>query len=190
MQLIPTNIPDVKLIEPKVFKDKRGYFFESYQEKFIKSNFPKLKPFVQENESKSTKGVLRGLHYQLPPFAQSKLVRVIKGAVMDVAVDIRIGSPSFGEHVAVELSESNFRQLFIPQGFAHGFLVLSETAIFSYKVDALYAPKYERGIIWNDPEIGINWGLPNSEILLSKKDLELPTLKENKELFMEALCTS
>jgi dTDP-4-dehydrorhamnose 3,5-epimerase len=190
MQLIPTSIPDVKLIEPKVFKDERGYFFESYQDEFIKVNFPELKSFVQENESKSTKGVLRGLHYQLPPFAQSKLVRVIQGSVIDVAVDIRRNSPSFGKHVAFELSEKNFKQLFIPQGFAHGFLVLSETAVFSYKVDALYAPKYERGIIWNDPEIGINWGLSRSEISLSKKDLELPTLKDNKELFMEALCTS
>ena len=190
MQIEETSIPEVKLITPKVFQDDRGYFFESYKEELIKKQIPNLGLFIQENESKSSRGVLRGLHYQLPPYAQSKLVRVVQGSVLDVAVDIRKGSPTFGQHVAYELSDKNFRQLYIPKGFAHGFLVLSDTAIFSYKVDAPYAQQYERGLIWNDKDIGIHWGLSEDLVLLSKKDLILPTLKESTELFEEALCIS
>ena len=157
MEFIKTNIKDVFIIEPRVFPDARGYFFESWkQEEFDKNIYPVQ--FVQDNESKSSKGVLRGLHYQRGEFSQAKLVRVVKGRVLDVAVDLRKSSPTFGKHVAVELSDENKRQLFIPRGFAHGFLVLSDEAIFTYKVDNVYAPQAEASIRYDDPTIGIDWG--------------------------------
>lgn len=169
MNVIETALPDVKIIEPKVFGDERGYFFESYSKKEFDENVFRTE-FVQDNESKSSYGVLRGLHYQLPPFAQSKLVRVIEGKVLDVAVDIRKGSPTFGKSVRVELSEDNKKQLFIPRGFAHGYVVLSDEAIFSYKVDNKYAPEYERGIIYNDPLLNIDWEIDIEQAILSEKD--------------------
>jgi dTDP-4-dehydrorhamnose 3,5-epimerase len=169
MQFIPTHIPDVVLIKPKVFGDSRGYFMESFRRDLFAEHIGEI-DFIQDNESKSTYGVLRGLHYQLQPYAQSKLVRVVTGRVLDVAVDIRKNSPTFGRHVTAELSEENKYQLFIPQGFAHGFVVLSDEAIVSYKVDASYAPDHERGIYYADPDLGIDWGLPESEIRLSEKD--------------------
>ena len=181
MRFIPTVIPEVVIIEPKVFADERGYFMESFRKDLFEENVRKI-DFVQDNESKSTRGVLRGLHYQLPPFAQSKLVRVIKGKVLDVAVDIRKGSPTFGKYVAVELSEENRRQLFIPRGFAHGFLVLSDEAIFTYKVDNYYAPEYDRSIRFDDPTIGIEWNFPKDQIIVSQKDKNAPYL-EDAELF-------
>ena len=181
MRFIPTAIPEVVIIEPKVFTDERGYFMESFRKDLFEENVRKIN-FVQDNESKSTRGVLRGLHYQLPPFAQSKLVRVIKGKVLDVAVDIRKGSPTFGKYVVVELSEENKRQLFIPRGFAHGFLVLSNEAIFTYKVDNYYAPEYDRSIRFDDPTIGITWNFPKDKIVISQKDKNAPYLKD-AELF-------
>ena len=177
MRFIKTKIPEVVIIEPKVFGDDRGYFMESFRKDLFEENIKKI-DFIQDNESKSKKGVLRGLHYQLPPFAQSKLVRVIKGKVLDVAVDIRKNSPTFKKYVTIELSEENKRQLFIPRGFAHGFLVLSKEAIFTYKVDNYYAPKYDRGIRFDDLEIGIDWNFPKEEILVSDKDKNAPLLKE------------
>jgi len=177
MKFIKTEIPEVVIIEPKVFGDDRGYFMETFREDLFEKNVRKIN-FIQDNESKSKKGVLRGLHYQLPPFAQSKLVRVIKGSVIDVAVDIRKGSPTFGKYVVVELSEENKRQLFIPRGFAHGFLVTSDEAIFTYKVDNYYAPEYDRSIRFDDPEINIDWNFPKDEILVSYKDKNAPYLKE------------
>ncbi len=177
MRFIKTKIPEVVIIEPKVFGDDRGYFMESFRKDLFEENIKKI-DFIQDNESKSKKGVLRGLHYQLPPFAQSKLVRVIKGKVLDVAVDIRKNSPTFKKYVAIELSEENKRQLFIPRGFAHGFLVLSKEAIFTYKVDNYYAPKYDRGIRFDDLEIDIDWNFPKEEILVSDKDKNAPLLKE------------
>lgn len=169
MKVLRTAIPDVVIIEPDVFGDNRGYFFESYsQQKFDELVCPIS--FVQDNESKSRYGVLRGLHYQLPPYAQSKLVRCVLGKVLDVAVDIRKKSPTFGKYVAVELSSDNKRQLFIPKGFAHGYAVLSEKAIFQYKCDEFYHPEAEGGIAWNDPTIGIDWKLPIDDIILSDKD--------------------
>ncbi len=181
MRFIPTVIPEVVIIEPKVFTDERGYFMESFRKDLFEENVRKIN-FVQDNESKSTRGVLRGLHYQLPPFAQSKLVRVIKGKVLDVAVDIRKGSPTFGKYVAVELSEENKRELFIPRGFAHGFLVLSDEAIFAYKVDNYYAPEYDRSICFDDPTIGIEWNFPKDKIVISQKDKNASYLKD-AELF-------
>ena len=177
MKFIKTQIPEVVIIEPKVFGDDRGYFMETFREDLFEKNIRKIH-FIQDNESKSKKGVLRGLHYQLPPFAQSKLVRVIKGKVLDVAVDIRKGSLTFGKYVAVELSEENKRQLFIPRGFAHGFLVTSDEAIFAYKVDNYYAPEYDRGIRFDDPNININWNFPKEQILVSDKDKNAPFLKD------------
>ncbi len=165
------------MIEPKVHNDARGYFMESFKQSEFEKHIGNIH-FIQDNESKSSFGVLRGLHYQLPPFAQSKLVRVIVGAVLDVAVDIRKGSPTFGQYVAVELSAENKRQLFVPRGMAHGFAVLSREAIFSYKVDNVYAPQHERSILYNDPAIGINWTIPAEEVLLSEKDKLAPLLKE------------
>ncbi len=181
MRFIQTAIPEVVIIEPKVFTDERGYFMESFRKDLFEENIRKI-DFVQDNESKSTKGVLRGLHYQLPPFAQSKLVRVITGKVLDVAVDIRKGSPTFGNYVAVELSEENRCQLFIPRGFAHGFLVLSDEAIFTYKVDNYYAPEYDRSIRFDDPAIAIDWNFPKEQIIISQKDKNAPFLKD-AELF-------
>lgn len=182
MKVIKTAIEDVVIIEPDVFGDARGYFFESYSQKKFNEQVREVK-FVQDNESKSKYGVLRGLHFQKGKDAQSKLVRVVKGRVLDVAVDIRKGSPTFGKYVAVELTEDNHRQLFVPRGFAHGFSVLSEEAIFQYKCDNLYAPQAEGAIAWNDPEIGIDWGLPTEDVLLSAKDAAHPLLKDSEYLF-------
>ena len=177
MKILQSAIPDVVIIEPDVFGDSRGYFFESYsQKKFDELVCPI--GFVQDNESKSRYGVLRGLHYQLPPFAQSKLVRCVLGTVLDVAVDIRKNSPTFGKYVAVELSADNKQQLFIPKGFAHGYAVLSEEAIFQYKCDEFYHPEAEGGIAWNDPTIRIDWKLPIDDIILSDKDRMHNTLNE------------
>jgi dTDP-4-dehydrorhamnose 3,5-epimerase len=177
MKFIKTKISDVYIIEPSVFGDKRGYFSESFNlEKFEENIYP-IK-FVQDNESKSSKGVLRGLHFQKPPFEQAKLVRCIEGKVIDVAVDIRKGSPTYGKHLAVELSEENKRQLFVPRGFAHGFLVLSESATFAYKVDNSYAPEYDSGIKFDDIDLNINWGLTKNEVLISVKDKNLSTFKD------------
>ena len=169
MNTIKTSIEGVIIIEPRLFKDERGYFFESFNQREFEEKVFKT-TFVQDNESKSSYGVIRGLHYQKPPFAQSKLVRVIKGAVLDVAVDIRKGSPTFGQHVAVELTEENHRQFFIPRGFAHGFSVLSEEVIFQYKCDEFYHPEAEGAIAWNDTELGIDWKIPRDKVILSEKD--------------------
>ena len=177
MEFVSTDIPEVVLIKPKVFGDSRGYFMESFRSDLFGEHVGEV-DFIQDNESKSAHGVLRGLHYQLPPYAQAKLVRAVTGRVLDVAVDIRKNSPTFGRHVTAELSEENKHQLFIPRGFAHGFLVLSKEAVFSYKVDAPYAPDHERGICFADPELAIDWGLPESEISLSEKDISLPFLKD------------
>lgn len=177
MQFIKTEIPEVVITEPKILGDSRGYFAETFKQADFELNVVKTN-FIQDNESKSGYGVLRGLHYQLPPFAQSKLVRVIQGKVLDVAVDIRKGSPTFGKHVAVELSDDNKRQLFVPRGFAHGFVVLSEQATFLYKVDNLYAPDYEGGIFFNDPILNIDWLVPAADIQLSDKDKMLDALNK------------
>ena len=182
MKVIKTAIEDVVIIEFDVFGDARGYFFESYSQKKFDEQVRPVK-FVQDNESKSRYGVLRGLHFQKGKHAQSKLVRVVKGRVLDVAVDIRKGSPTFGKYVAVELTEDNHRQLYVPRGFAHGFSVLSEEAIFQYKCDNLYAPQSERAIAWNDPDIGIDWRLPAEDVLLSAKDAAHPMLKDAEDLF-------
>lgn len=182
MKVIKTAIEDVVIIEPDVFGDSRGYFFESYSQKKFDEQVRKIE-FVQDNESKSRYGVLRGLHFQKGKDAQSKLVRVVKGRVLDVAVDIRKGSPTFGQYVAVELTEDNHRQLFVPRGFAHGFSVLSEEAVFQYKCDNLYAPHAEGAIAWDDPDIGIDWGLPAEDVLLSAKDAAHPRLKDAEYLF-------
>lgn len=182
IKLIKTEIPDVLIIDPVVFNDERGYFFESWNHKDFDEQVRPIK-FVQDNESKSSYGVLRGLHFQKGKYSQSKLVRVVKGKVLDVAVDIRKGSPTFGKHVAVELSEDNHRQLFIPRGFAHGFVVLSDIAIFQYKCDNLYAPQEEGALAWDDPDIGIDWGVPFEKLVLSAKDKAHHTLKESTELF-------
>lgn len=177
MNIIESPLKDCYIIEPKIWVDERGYFFESFREDKFQEFIGKI-DFVQENESLSQKGVFRGLHYQLPPSAQSKLVRVISGRVLDIAVDIRKNSPNFGKHYTIELSEENKKQFFIPQGFAHGFLVLSETAIFSYKVDNYYSKQNDRGIQFNDPMIGLDLHFPYSELILSEKDKGLPLLKD------------
>jgi dTDP-4-dehydrorhamnose 3,5-epimerase len=186
MEVIITAIDGVLIIEPKVFGDKRGYFFESFsQREFDEKVAPILGHtinFVQDNESMSSYGVMRGLHFQRPPYTQSKLVRCVKGAVLDVAVDIRKSSPTFGQYVMVELSDENKRQFFIPRGFAHGFLVLSDEAIFTYKVDNAYAPQADAGIRWNDPQIGIEWPIDPKDVVTSEKDLKQPFLKD-AELF-------
>lgn len=169
MRVINTDIEGVVIIEPEVFGDSRGYFMESFSERDFHKHVAPVK-FVQDNESRSRYGVVRGLHYQREPYAQSKLVRCVVGRVLDVAVDIREGSPTYGKHVAVELSAENHRQLFIPKGFAHGFAVLSQEAIFAYKCDEFYHPEAEAGIAWNDPKIGIDWRLPKEDIILSEKD--------------------
>jgi len=177
MEYIKTEIDGVYIIEPRVFNDARGYFMEAWKEEEFNQNIGYVK-FIQDNESKSSYGVLRGLHYQKGAFSQAKLVRVIKGRVLDVAVDIRKSSPTFGKHVMVELSEDNKRQFFIPRGFAHGFLVLSEEAIFTYKVDNPYAPTEEAGIRWNDPALAIEWPIDPVAVQTSEKDLKQPLLKE------------
>lgn len=177
MEIISTNLPDVKIIKPDVFGDARGYFFESWNnEKYSANGIDRQ--WIQDNESCSSYGVLRGLHYQLPPYTQAKLVRVISGKVLDVAVDIRKGSPTFGKYAAVELSDENKFQLFIPRGFAHGFAVLSKTAIFAYKCDNSYNPASERGIAFNDPALGIDWQIDIEKAILSAKDLKHPVLAD------------
>ena len=177
MEFKETSIKGVYVIEPRVFNDARGYFFEAWKQAEFEEHIGKVN-FVQDNESKSSRGVLRGLHYQKGDFSQAKLVRVIKGRVMDVAVDIRKSSPTFGQYVMVELSGENKRQFFIPRGFAHGFLVLSDEAIFTYKVDNVYAPQADAGIRWNDPALGIEWPIDPNEVLTSEKDLKQPLLKD------------
>ncbi|MDR0824532.1 MAG: dTDP-4-dehydrorhamnose 3,5-epimerase [Prevotella sp.] len=169
MKFIEQSIKGVWIIEPKVFTDERGYFMESYRKELFEEHIG-VTNFIQDNESKSTRGVLRGLHYQTGEYSQAKLVRALKGSVLDVAVDLRKSSPTFGQYIAVELSEENKRQFFIPRGFAHGFLVLSEEAVFTYKVDNIYAPAHEASLIWNDPTVGIDWGVAENELLLSAKD--------------------
>ena len=179
MEYIETEIAGVFIIEPRVFSDARGYFMEAWKEEEFNQHIGRVK-FIQDNESKSSYGVLRGLHYQKGEWSQAKLVRVIKGRVLDVAVDIRKSSPTFGKHVMVELSEDNKRQFFIPRGFAHGFLVLSEEAIFTYKVDNPYMPAEEAGIRWNDPELAIEWPIYPAVVQTSEKDLKQPLLKESQ----------
>ena len=186
INVIQTAIPGVVVIEPKVFGDARGYFFESWSQRDFDEQVRPIR-FVQDNESKSSYGVLRGLHFQKGKCAQSKLVRVVKGRVLDVAVDIRKGSPTFGKHVAVELTAENHRQFFIPRGFAHGFAVLSEEAVFQYKCDNFYAPGEEGAIAWNDPALEIDWGLPADAVLLSEKDKRHPLLSDAPELFDYAI---
>ena len=190
MEVIKTAIDGVVIIEPKVFKDARGYFFESFSQREFEEKVRKIN-FVQDNESMSSYGVMRGLHFQAPPFTQSKLVRCVKGAVLDVAVDIRKGSPTYGQHVAVELTEDNHRQFFVPRGFAHGFAVLSDTAIFAYKCTDFYHPEDEGGLMWNDPAIGIDWnqiaaesGLTQQlEFQLSDKDTKHPAFNPQGNYF-------
>ena len=177
MDFKETAIEGVYIIEPRVFNDASGYFFEAWKKEEFEKNIGPIE-FVQDNESKSSYGVLRGLHYQKGAASQSKLVRVIKGKVLDVAVDIRKSSPTFGQHVMVELSDENKRQFFIPRGFAHGFLVLSDEAVFTYKVDNPYAPQAEAGICWNDPAIGIDWPIDPKDVLTSEKDMKQPLLKD------------
>ena len=183
MEVIKTEIDGVLILEPRIFGDARGYFFESFNAKEFAEKAGLEVNFVQDNESMSRYGVVRGLHFQKPPYTQSKLVRVVKGRVLDVAVDIRKGSPTYGKYVAVELSAENHRQLFISKGFAHGFSVLSEEVVFQYKCDAYYAPQSEGAIIWNDPSIGIDWKVSNEDVLLSDKDRNHPTLCEFESPF-------
>ena len=183
MKFIETKISDLIIIEPSVFGDNRGYFLESYNKKKFEELIGKTS-FIQDNESKSSKGVLRGLHFQKPPFEQAKLVRCIKGEVLDVAVDIRKNSKTYGEHVALLLSGENKRQLFVPRGFAHGFLVLSDSATFAYKVDNTYAPDHDAGIRWNDKELNIQWNMEDNEVMISEKDAELPFLSEFESPFL------
>lgn len=171
MEVIKTDIEGLVIIEPKVFKDARGYFFESFSQREFEQKVRRVN-FVQDNESMSSYGVMRGLHFQRPPYSQSKLVRCVKGRVLDVAVDIRKGSPTYGKHVAVELTEDNHRQFFVPRGFAHGFAVLSETAVFQYKCDNFYAPEADGGISIKDESLGIDWQIPTESALLSEKDLK------------------
>lgn len=176
MKIIKTNIPEVIVFEPKVFGDHRGYFLESFRQDVIDEHIGQVQ-FVQDNQSKSSYGVLRGLHFQRPPFTQAKLVTCLAGKVLDVAVDIREGSPTYGQHIAMELTAENHRQMFVPRGFAHGFVVLSETAIFSYKCDNYYAPDYDGGIKFDDPALDIDWCIPHADMKLSEKDLKQPLLK-------------
>ena len=182
MKFSKTKISDVYIIEPSVFGDDRGYFLESYNKKKFEEVVGKT-PFVQDNESKSSKGVMRGLHFQKPPFQQAKLVRCIEGEVLDIAVDIRKNSKTYGQHIAVLLSGDNKRQLYVPRGFAHGFLVLSDAATFAYKVDNTYAPEFDAGIRWNDKELNIQWNIKDSEVIISAKDAELPFLSEFESPF-------
>ncbi|MDR1980090.1 MAG: dTDP-4-dehydrorhamnose 3,5-epimerase [Tannerellaceae bacterium] len=184
MNFIETTIPGVWIIEPNVFNDSRGYFFEAFKQTEFEAHIGKV-DFIQENESCSSRGVLRGLHYQLAPFSQAKLVRVIQGAVLDVAVDLRRDSPAFGQHIAVELSAGNKRQLFIPQGFAHGFLVLEDRTVFTYKVDNPYMPAYERSVRFDDPHVGIDWRIDDgAALILSEKDRQAPLLADAETHFV------
>ncbi len=182
MKTIKTEIEGLVIIEPKFFKDERGYFSESFSERDFAEHVAPVR-FVQDNESKSSYGVVRGLHFQKPPYTQAKLVRVVKGRVMDVAVDLRSGSPTYGRYCAIELSEENHLQFFIPKGFAHGFSVLSEEAVFQYKCDEYYAPQSEGSVLWNDPEIGVDWGIPHEDVILSEKDRKSPLLKDLDKIF-------
>ena len=182
MNVIHTGIEGLVVIEPELFEDQRGYFFESFSEREFSEKVGPVS-FVQDNESKSSYGVLRGLHFQKPPYAQAKLVRVVKGRVLDVAVDLRRGSPTYGKYEAVELTEDNHRQFFIPRGFAHGFVVLSDEAVFQYKCDNYYAPQCEGAVRWNDPELGIDWKIPDGDIILSDKDKAHPALDELEDIF-------
>ena len=178
MEVIKTDIEGVLIIEPRVFGDSRGYFFESFNAREFKEATGVDVTFVQDNESRSRYGVLRGLHFQNPPYAQSKLVRCVKGRVLDVAVDIRKGSPTYGRYVTCEMSEDNHRQFFVPKGFAHGFAVLSEDAVFQYKCDDFYHPEAEGAIMWDDPDVGIQWPIPAEDVELSEKDKKHPYLKD------------
>lgn len=180
MAWIKTNFEGVWVFEPKVWKDERGYFFESYNASNLPMDLQDIH-FVQDNEAKSTKGVLRGLHYQLPPYAQSKLVRCIVGEVLDVIVDIRPGSATYGQHLSIILNEINKKQMFVPRGFAHGYLVLSDTAIFAYKCDNYYAPTQEGGLLYSDAQLMINWIMPSSELIISQKDAILPPFGQHKQ---------
>ena len=177
MEIIKTEIEGVVILEPRIFRDARGYFFESFSVREFEEKVART-TFVQDNESCSSYGVIRGLHFQKPPFTQAKLVRVIKGSVLDVAVDLRKGSPTYGKHVAVELTEDNHRQLFIPHGFAHGFAVLSDEVLFQYKCDNYYTPQSEGGILWNDPDLQIDWRIPADKVVLSEKDTRHPMFKD------------
>lgn len=179
MKIKATGIADLVVLEPKIWEDHRGYFFESFSAKSWGQLGLANEGFVQDNEAKSNKGVLRGLHYQLPPYAQSKLVRVIKGAVLDVAVDIREGSATYGQHYSIILSEENKQQLYVPRGFAHGYLVLRDDTIFAYKCDNFYTPDSEGGILWSDPTLAIEWALSPDEIIVSDKDKILPRFGEH-----------
>lgn len=181
MNFVKTEIPDLIIIEPKVWLDERGYFFESFKNNLFEKNIKKIN-FIQDNESKSTYGILRGLHYQIPPFTQSKLIRVIKGKILDVAVDIRRGSPDFAKHVAVELSEENKKQLFIPKGFAHGFVVLSDECIVQYKIDNYYNKEAEKGIRFDDKTLNIDWKINKKNIIVCDRDSNFPSL-DNAEVF-------
>jgi dTDP-4-dehydrorhamnose 3,5-epimerase len=183
LEFFPQSIRDVWVIEPKVHGDERGYFVETFRQDEFEDALGYKINFTQDNQSKSSKGVLRGLHFQLAPHAQSKLVRVIEGAVLDVAVDIRKGSPSFGQHVAVELSGDNKKQMLIPRGFAHGFVVLTDTATFAYKVDNYYSPECDRGLAFDDIDLNIDWQLPKQQLLLSDKDTQQPTLAALTDCF-------
>jgi dTDP-4-dehydrorhamnose 3,5-epimerase len=183
MKFTPQSIEDVILIEPTIHGDDRGYFVETFRQDLFEAAIGYKVNFVQDNESKSTKGVLRGLHCQLPPYAQAKLVRVIEGKVLDIAVDIRKSSPTFGQHVSVELTAQNKQQLFVPYGFAHGFVVLSDSATFAYKVDNYYTPEYDKGIAFNDDRLKIDWQLSVKDLQLSDKDKAHPSLANAKDLF-------
>jgi len=183
MNFMQTEISDIVVIEPKVHGDSRGYFVETFRADRLEEFLGYKINFCQDNESKSNYGVLRGLHYQLPPYAQTKLVRVIKGRVLDVAVDIRKGSPTFGKHIAVELSGENKKQMLVPRGFAHGFVVLEDDTIFSYKVDNYYSPECDRGIAFDDKDLAINWQVPYEKLNLSSKDTKQPSLQESSDLF-------
>ena len=183
MEYLKTEIDGVYVLEPRVFRDARGYFFESWRQADFDQHIGRHVEFIQDNESKSSYGVLRGLHYQKGEYSQAKLVRVIRGRVLDVAVDIRKSSPTFGKYVAVELSEDNKRQLFIPRGFAHGFLVLSDEAVFTYKVDNVYAPQHEPSIRWNDKDIHIEWPISADDVFTSEKDLLKATSLKDAEVF-------
>ena len=186
MNFIPQSIPEVFLIEPIIHKDHRGYFVETFKQASFDEAIGYEVHFVQDNESKSiSRGVLRGLHFQSSPYAQAKLVRVVSGKVLDVAVDIRTNSDTFGQHVAIELTDENKKQLFIPRGFAHGFVVKSESATLSYKVDAYYSAKHNEGIAYNDPEINIDWGFSNNKIILSEADKNYPLLAKSDKLFLK-----
>lgn len=182
MNVIRTDIEGLAVIEPRIFNDSRGYFFESFSERDFCEQVAQVK-FVQDNESKSSYGVIRGLHFQKPPYAQAKLVRVVKGKVLDVAVDLRAGSPTYGKHFSVELSDENHRQFFIPRGFAHGFSVLSDEVVFQYKCDNYYAPQSEGSVIWNDPDLAIDWGVPRDKAVLSEKDSGNPRLRDLEKIF-------